>query len=85
MISKFNSVSLSEDVQTIPYQDNQERCGLLNKNPVLVARDFQFRVEVFFKEIILNGSLGSSAYYVIRVEFQVHGSPHGSPFLFEDY
>ena len=31
---------------------------MLNKNAVLVAGHFQYKVEVFFKEIILDGLLG---------------------------
>ena len=58
-----------------------ERCNLLNSNPVLVARHFQYRVEVFFKEIVIDGPLGKTKYYVIRVEFQVRGSPHIHSFL----
>ena len=30
------------------------RCNLLNSNPVLVARHFQYKVDVFFKEIVLD-------------------------------
>ena len=52
------------------------RCRLLNSNPVLVARHFQHRVEVFFKDIVVDGPLGKTKYYAIRVEFQVRGSPH---------
>ena len=48
----------------------------MNKNPVLVARHFQHRVEAFFKVVVLNGPLGKTRHYAIRVEFQVRGSPH---------
>ena len=41
-----------------------------------MARHFQYRVEVLFKEIGVNGPLGKVTYYAIRVEFQVRGSPH---------
>ena len=58
-----------------------QRCELLNSNPVLVARHFQYRVEVFFKEIIIDGPLGKTKYYAIRVEFQVRGLPHVHCFL----
>ena len=50
-------------------------------NAVLLARHFQYRVEVFFKEIIVNGPLGKVKYYAIRVEFQVRGSPRIHSFL----
>ena len=47
----------------------------------MLARHFQYRVEVFFKEIVVNGPLGKVTYYAIRVEFQVRGSPHIHSFL----
>ena len=59
----------------------QERCNTLNKNPVLVARHFQYRVEIFFKVIVLDGSLGKTSYYAILVEFQVRGSLHIHSFI----
>ena len=52
-----------------------------HKTPVLVARHFQNRVEVFFKKIVLNGPLGRTRYYAICVEFQVRGSPHIHSFI----
>ena len=48
---------------------------------MLLARHFQYRVEAFFKEIIVDGPLGKVIYYAIRVEFQVRGSPHIHSFL----
>ena len=57
---------------------------MLNNNPVLVARHFQFRVEVFFREIVIDGSLRKVKYYAIRVEFQFRGSPHIHSFLWVD-
>ena len=50
-------------------------------NPVLEARHFLYRVEVFFKETLVDGPLGKIKYYVIRFEFQVRGSPHIHSFL----
>ena len=47
---------LSEDeIQDLSFEDT---CKLLNKNPVSVARHFQFRVKMFFKEVILDGPPG---------------------------
>ena len=40
-----------------------------------MARHFQYKNEVFFKEIILDGPLGKTKYYAIRIEFQERGSP----------
>ena len=60
-----------------------ERCNILNSNAVLLARHFQHRVEIFFKEIltIRDGPLGKVEYYDIREEFQFLGSPHIHRFL----
>ena len=58
-----------------------ERCDALNKNPVLVVRQFQYRVELFFKTIILDDPLGKTNYYAIHVQFQVRGSPHVHSFI----
>ena len=66
IISKLNRLDFSDDV--IKNMTYQERC---NKNPVLVAGHFQYKVEIFFKVIVLDGPLGKTSYYAIRVEFQV--------------
>ena len=69
-----------EDTENLTYHD---RCRLLNSNPVFVKRHFQYRVEVFFKEIVADGPLGRTKYlhYAICVEFQVCGSPNANCFL----
>ena len=36
----------------------------------------QYKVELFFKEIILDGPLGKTKFYAILTEFQEKGSPH---------
>ena len=59
----------------------QDRRDTLNKNPVLVAKHFQYRMEVFFKEIVLNGPLDKTKYYANHVKFQVRGSPHIHSFI----
>ena len=51
---------------------------------MLTARHYQYRVETFFKEIILhkNGPFaGKIENYVIKIEFQARGSPHNHSFL----
>ena len=79
IINKLNKLGLSDDeIKNLSYE---ERCKYLNTNPVLVARHFQYRVQVFFKEILLDGPLGKTEFYVYRVEFQVRGSPHIHSFL----
>ena len=78
IINKLNNLGLSEEeLKNLSYQ---ERCNLLNNNPALVARHFQYKVEVF-KEITLDGPLGKTKYYAIRIEFQERGSPHVHSFI----
>ena len=53
---KPNLVDISaEKVDEMSYH---ERCDILNKNPVLAARNFQYRVEMFLKILVLDGPLG---------------------------
>ena len=79
IILKFSGGSITEeDLENLSYRDH---CDILNMNPVFMAKHFQYRVEVFFKEIVINGSLGKLSYYAIRVEFQFRGSPHIHSFL----
>ena len=59
----------------------QERTKLLNENSVLVARHFQYKVQVFLKELILDGPLGKTKYYALRIEFRERGSPHVHAFI----
>lgn len=73
IIAKLNGNDISEeDINNLNYFD---RTKIMNSNPVL-SRHFQYRVETFFKDIIIDGPLGKVQYYAIRVEFQVRGSPH---------
>ena len=78
-IFKLNGIDIAdEDIDRLSYH---ERCDTLNKNPVLVARHFQYKAEMFFKVIAVDGPLGKSQYYAFRVEFQVRGSPHIHSFI----
>ena len=87
IINKLNNPGLShKEFKNLSYQ---ERSNLLNNNPVHVARHFQHKVEVFFKEIILDGPLAKKIYYALPVEFQERSNPHihsfilifGSPYI----
>ena len=76
---KLNRVDiLDKDIDEMSYH---ERRDTLNKNSVLVARYFQYRVEMIFKAVVLDGPLGKAQYYAIQVEFQVRGSPHIRSFI----
>ena len=73
IINKLNNLGLSdEELKNLSYQ---ERTKLLNENPVLVARHFQYKVQVFFKELILDGPLGKTKYYALRIAFHKKGKP----------
>ena len=65
----------NEEVEALSYN---EKCQMLNLNPVVVAKHFQYRVETFFTEILLTDAkpIGKIVYYAPRIEFQMRGSPH---------
>ena len=53
IINKLHKLDMSEeDIENSTYHD---RCHLLNSNPILVAKHFWYWVEVFFKEIVVDG------------------------------
>ena len=64
-----------EQVEALSYN---ERCSMLNLNPVVVAKHFQHRVETFFTELLVSkkNPIGKIIYYALRIEFQMRGSPH---------
>ena len=79
IINKLNNHGLiEEELINLSYQ---EQCNLLNNNPVLAARHFQYKFEVYSKEIILDAPFGKTKYYDIRIEFQERGSPHAHSFI----
>ena len=58
IIFKLNHVDISdEEVDKMSYH---VRCDTLNKNSVLAARNFEYRVEFFFKIIVHDRPLGKS-------------------------
>ncbi|KAL9977715.1 hypothetical protein ACROYT_G015152 [Oculina patagonica] len=64
-----------EQIDNLSYN---EKCSLLNLNPVITAKHFQYRVESFFKDVLLSNAnpIGKIVYYALRIEFQMRGSPH---------
>ena len=72
--TKGNNIT-SEEVEALSYH---ERCSMLNLNPVMVAKHFQYRVETFFRDVLLTNAnpIGKIVYYALRIEFQMRGSPH---------
>ena len=76
IISRANGRNMSdEEVDALSYD---EKCRLINLNPVITAKHFQYRVETFFTEILLTdvNPIGKIVYYALRIEFQMRGSPH---------
>lgn len=70
-----------EQISQLTYE---EKCGLLNKDPVTVARHFQYRLECYMNEVLkspLNLLGGKISYYAIKIEFQLRGSPHAHMLL----
>ena len=55
-----------------------DRCSMLNLNPIIVAKHFQYRVETFFRDVLLTNAnpVGKIVYYALCIEFQMRGSPH---------
>ena len=49
-----------------------DKTKILNSNPVLLARHFQYRVDVFFKEIVSDAPLGKIKHYAISVFPHIH-------------
>jgi len=76
IIARTNGKNMTaEEVEALSYD---ERYRLLNLNPVIVAKHFQYRVETFFTEILLTNvhPIDKIVYYALRIEFQMRGSPH---------
>ena len=64
-----------KDVQQMSIKD---RSTYLCQNPITGVRMFQHRLEAFFSEYLLSDThpLGHITDYVIKIEFQMRGSPH---------
>ena len=81
ILSKLQGKELSaEEIDVLTYE---ERCKMLNSNPVVVAKHFQYCLERLFTDVILGDRkpIGEVQYYAIRIEFQFHGSPHAHCFI----
>ena len=72
--TKGNNMT-DQEVDALSYH---ERCSMLNLNPVIVAKHFQYRVETFFRDVLLTNAnpVGKIVYYALRIELQMRGSPH---------
>ena len=85
ILSRLKGNELSdEEIDQMSYK---ECCDMLNSNPVVVAKHFQYRLERLFRDILLtdNNPIGKILYHVIRIEFQFRGSPHTHCFIWVKY
>ena len=76
IIARTQGINMTdEQVDALSYN---EKCSMLNLNPVVVAKHFQYRVETFFKEVLMTNAnpISKIIYYALRIEFQMRGSPH---------
>ena len=76
IISRIQGKDITdEEVDALSYD---EKCKMLNLNPVIAAKHFQFRVETFFTEFLLSKSkpIGKIVNYALHIECQMRGSPH---------
>ena len=74
-------INLGPSNEQLRNLSHQEQCNLWNNNPVLEARHFQYKVEVFLEEIVLDGALGKTKHYAIRIELKERGSSHVHSFV----
>ena len=60
-----------------------DRSRYLHQNPITGVQMVQHRIEAFFSEYLLNDAhpLGHITDYVIKIEFQMRGSPHADCLL----
>ena len=67
IITKFGGINITDEEI-----DYLKKCEILNQNPVRTSRHFHYKVETFFKGIILHKNepfRGKVENYVIKVEF----------------
>ena len=70
IIARTNGKTITtEEVEALSYD---EKCRLLNLNPVIVAKHFQYRVETFFTEILLTNAnpIGKIIYCIYSENFR---------------
>ena len=51
---------------------------MLNVEPVVFAKHFQYRLETFFKDVVMGNAnpIGKIIYYALRTGFQMRRSRH---------
>ena len=81
ILSKLQGKELTD--QEIGLMTCNEKCKMVNSNPVVIAKHFQYRLETLFKEVLLGSGepIGKILYDAIRIEFQFRGSAHAHCFV----
>ena len=81
ILSKLQGKELTD--QEIDLMTYNEKCKMLNSNPVVVVKHFQYRLETLFKEVLLGSGepIGKILHDAIRIEFQFRGSAHAHCFV----
>lgn len=66
------------DTRDFEYHTWNDKCKILQSNPVTVARMFDSRFHTFLQKVTLSTSepIGKVIYYFYRIEFKRRGSPH---------
>ena len=68
----------------IKHMTYDEKCKMLNSNPVVVAKHLQYRLKCLLRDVLMAGSgnpVGELLYHAIRIEFQFRGSPYANCFI----
>ena len=81
ILSKLKGNKLSDtEIQHMTYD---EKCKMLNSNPVVVAKHFQYRLECLFRDVLMGSGnpVGELLHHAIRIEFQFGGSSHAHYFI----
>ena len=75
ILSKLKGHEISDN--EIEHMTYDEKCKMLNSNPVVVAKHFQYHLECLFRDVLLGSGdpIGKLLYHAIRIEFQFRGSP----------
>ena len=81
ILSKVKGNELSDT--EIEHMTSDEKCEMLNSNPVVVAKHFQYRLECLFRDVLVGSGnpIGEVLYHAIRIEFQFRGSPDAHCFI----
>ena len=69
IIAKMQGKKMTnEELDALSYN---ERCQILNTNPVIVAQHFQYRVETFFNEVLVSKANPISKIVVLCIMYSI--------------